>query len=158
MKGKDKCKILKEIRQEIAKNNDIEFITSECKHVGDCRGTCPKCEEELAYLERELEKKRALGKKTMVAGIAAASVISIGTMTGCKMYDALNNALAEKFEEITNHSNETSGIAPEEYQIDGDIDYLEPSETDCEGQDCTEEDDGVVEVELDGDVAMDVFE
>ena len=40
-KGKRTCKILKEIRKQIAQNNDIEFITSECKHQGDCLGTCP---------------------------------------------------------------------------------------------------------------------
>lgn len=70
MKGKDRCKILKDIRKRIADENDIEFITSECKHKGDCLGTCPKCESELRYLERELEKRRAVGKKVTVAGLA----------------------------------------------------------------------------------------
>lgn len=41
MKGKDRCKILKEIRREIAEKNDIEFVTSECKHKGDGLGTRP---------------------------------------------------------------------------------------------------------------------
>ena len=70
MKGKKRCKILKEIRRQIAENNDIEFITSECKHQGDCLGTCPKCEAELRYLERELEKRqRALfARKTKNGG------------------------------------------------------------------------------------------
>ena len=70
MKGKERCKILKDIRKRIADENDIEFITSECKHKGDCLGTCPKCESELRYLERELEKRRTLGKKVTVAGLA----------------------------------------------------------------------------------------
>ena len=70
MKGKDRCKILKDIRKRIADENDIEFIVSECKHKGDCLGTCPKCESELRYLERELEKRRAVGKKVTVAGLA----------------------------------------------------------------------------------------
>ena len=61
--GKKKCKILKQIRQEIAKANDIEFVTNECKHKGNCEGTCPKCEEELRYLESELEQRRNAGKK-----------------------------------------------------------------------------------------------
>ena len=30
MFGKEKCKMLKEIRAEIAKNNEIEFVTKEC--------------------------------------------------------------------------------------------------------------------------------
>lgn len=70
MKGKDRCKILKDIRKRIAEENDIEFITSECKHKGDCLGTCPKCEAELRYLEKELDSRRRLGKTVTVAGLA----------------------------------------------------------------------------------------
>lgn len=40
-RGKQTCKILKEIRRQIAEANDIEFITSECQYQGDCLGTCP---------------------------------------------------------------------------------------------------------------------
>lgn len=70
MKGKKRCKILKEIRQRIADENDIAFVTSECKHKGDCLGTCPKCEAEVQYLERELAKRQALGKTVAVASLA----------------------------------------------------------------------------------------
>lgn len=76
MKGKDRCRILKDIRKRIAVENDIEFITSECKHKGDCLGTCPKCESELRYLERELEKRRAMGKRVTVAGLALSVTIA----------------------------------------------------------------------------------
>ena len=55
-RGKQTCKILKEIRQQIADRNDIEYITSECHFQGECKGTCPKCEAELQYLENELSK------------------------------------------------------------------------------------------------------
>lgn len=71
MKGKERCKILKEIRQKIATENDIPFVTSECKHQGDCRGTCPKCEAELQYLEKELAKRRSIGKRIALAGLVA---------------------------------------------------------------------------------------
>lgn len=80
MNGKNKCKILKEIRREIARNNDIEFVTSDCTFQGDCTGTCPKCEAELRYLEQELGKRQRTGKAVAVAGIAAALVV---TATGC---------------------------------------------------------------------------
>lgn len=80
MNGKSRCKILKEIRKQIALNNDIEFVVSECKYKGDCLGTCPKCEQELRYLEAELLKRRREGKKIAVAGIAAAL---IAASTGC---------------------------------------------------------------------------
>ena len=81
MNGKNKCKVLKDIRREIARNNDIELITSECTYQGDCSGTCPKCEAELRYLEQELDKRQRNGKALAVAGIAAALVV---TDTGCK--------------------------------------------------------------------------
>ena len=69
-RGKQTCKILKEIRKQIAAENDIELITSECTHKGDCAGTCPKCEAEVRYLERELEKRQRLGKAAVVAGLS----------------------------------------------------------------------------------------
>jgi len=51
MRGKDKCEILRQIRQQIAEANDLELITSQCTHKGECKGTCPKCEAEVAWLE-----------------------------------------------------------------------------------------------------------
>ncbi|MBQ2254025.1 MAG: hypothetical protein II325_02600 [Clostridia bacterium] len=72
MHGK-KCKTLKEIRKQIAKDNDITYVTAECKH----QGTCPKCEAEVRYPEAELEKRRVAGKQVVVAGIAAAMMMSV---------------------------------------------------------------------------------
>lgn len=80
MKGKAKCKLLKDIRRKIAEKNDIEYVTSECKYQGDCSGTCPKCEAEVRYLEEELRKRQNIGKAVAVAGIAAAMVV---TASGC---------------------------------------------------------------------------
>ena len=65
MKGKDKCKILKEIRARIAEENGIELAISECHHKGNCLGTCPKCEAEVRYLEREIEKRKRLSLSVM---------------------------------------------------------------------------------------------
>ena len=75
-KGKQTCKILKEIRKQIAAENDIELITSECTHKGDCQGTCPKCEAEVRYLERELEKRQRLGKAAVFAGMSLSTAIT----------------------------------------------------------------------------------
>lgn len=77
-KGKKTCKMLKEIRKEIARSNDIAYVTTECKYQGDCSGTCPKCEAEVRYLEEELEKRRSAGKKVVLAGVAAAMLFSAG--------------------------------------------------------------------------------
>ena len=83
MNGKNKCKLLKEIRQKIADENGIEYVTSECKFQGQCSGTCPKCEAEVRYLEQELENRKKAGKTVAVAGIAAAMVV---TATGCDLF------------------------------------------------------------------------
>ena len=78
--GKEKCRILKEIRAEIARQNDIEWVVSECKHQGNCKGTCPKCEQEVRQLEKALERREALGKKIAVVGVSASIALSV---TGC---------------------------------------------------------------------------
>ena len=80
-RGKHTCKILKEIRQQIAQANGIEFTTSECHYKGDCLGTCPKCEAELHYLEQQLRAKSLAGKAVALAGISAASLAMIMPVT-----------------------------------------------------------------------------
>ena len=82
MNGKSKCKILKQIRQQIAAENDISYVVSECKHQGDCLGTCPKCEAEVRYLEEQLRKRQQAGKTVAVAGVAAAMMV---TAAGCTL-------------------------------------------------------------------------
>jgi len=79
-RGKRTCKILKEIRQQIADNNNIEYITSECHFQGECKGTCPKCESEVRYLENEINKRRQLGKAVAIAGI---SLGVVGSFSAC---------------------------------------------------------------------------
>ena len=74
-KGKRTCEILKDVRRKIAQENDIPLVERECTHEGDCRGTCPYCESEVRYLERELSKRRALGKAVTVAGIAVSTMM-----------------------------------------------------------------------------------
>ncbi|MBP3869446.1 MAG: hypothetical protein J6E46_00565 [Faecalicoccus sp.] len=81
MNGKDKCKILKQIRKEIADANDIPYITENCKFQGNCRGTCPKCESELRYLETELENRRRKGVSVALAGMSLLTGVS---MAGCR--------------------------------------------------------------------------
>ena len=69
-RGKQICKILKDIRKQIAQENDIEFVTSDCQHKGDCAGTCPKCEAEVRYLESQLARRRATGRSTRLVGVS----------------------------------------------------------------------------------------
>ncbi|MCK9155013.1 MAG: energy transducer TonB [Paludibacteraceae bacterium] len=70
MRGRQTCKILKQIRQEIAQANDINLVTKECKYKRDCLGTCPQCEAEVRFLESELAKRRNLGHKIALAGLS----------------------------------------------------------------------------------------
>ena len=81
VKGKSTCKLLKDIRQQIADANGISYQPKECHHKGDCAGTCPACEEEIRYLERELKARKGNGFGMKVAGIAAGICTTVMPMT-----------------------------------------------------------------------------
>lgn len=120
MRGKEKCKALKEIRQKIAEQNDIAFAVSECTHQGDCKGTCPKCEAELRYLERQLEIRRNLGKAVAVAGI---SVGMCAPLTACNPIEAIGDVIADVYYSI-NPPEDIAGdvqYIPPEQQLTGDV-------------------------------------
>lgn len=78
-KGKKTCKILKEIRRQIAEANDIEYVVDECQYKGDCLGTCPKCEAEVRYLEQQLHQRQLLGKAVVLAGVS----VGMFTLSSC---------------------------------------------------------------------------
>ena len=101
-RGKSTCKVLKEVRRKVADANSIPLEERECTHKGDCAGTCPYCEAEVRYLERELSKRKSLGKAVAVAGIALSAV----TMAGCATSKAVsttsdNNSTKTPEEEIS---------------------------------------------------------
>ena len=81
VKGKSTCKLLKDIRQQIADANGISYQPKECHHEGDCAGTCPACEEEIRYLERELKARKGNGFGMKVAGIAAGICATVMPIT-----------------------------------------------------------------------------
>ena len=80
-KGRSTCKLLKDIRQQIADANGISYQPKECHYKGDCTGTCPACEEEIRYLERELKARKGNGFGMKVAGIAAGICATVMPMT-----------------------------------------------------------------------------
>ena len=80
-KGTSTCKLLKDMRQQIADANGISYQPKECHHKGDCAGTCPACEEEIRYLERELKARKGNGFGMKVAGIAAGICATVMPMT-----------------------------------------------------------------------------
>ena len=81
VKGKSTCKLLKDIRQQIADANGISYQPKECHYKGDCAGTCPACEEEIRYLEHELKARKGNGFGMKVAGIAAGICATVMPMT-----------------------------------------------------------------------------
>jgi hypothetical protein len=88
-RGKQTCKILKEIRRQIAAENDIKLVVEKCTYQGDCLGTCPKCEAEVRYLERELEKRQRMGKAAVVAGLSV-GLLSTSQVALAQQPDSLN--------------------------------------------------------------------
>ena len=78
-RGKRICETLKAIRSEIASANEIDYQPTECTHEGDCAGTCPKCESETRWLERQLRARQALGKAVTIAGLS----VALGAMSSC---------------------------------------------------------------------------
>ena len=60
------------MRRSIAEENGIALDIPECTYQGPCRGTCPRCESELRYLENALAERLRMGRTAKVAGIALA--------------------------------------------------------------------------------------
>lgn len=71
-RGKHICKELKAVRKRIAEENGIPLEIPECTYHGSCKGTCPRCESEVQFLENELAKRVKLGKVARVAGLVLA--------------------------------------------------------------------------------------
>ncbi len=71
MTGKETCAILKQIRRDVAKQNDINLRIDECTHKGECKGTCPRCEAEVRALEEALAERKKRGQRVAVAGVSA---------------------------------------------------------------------------------------
>ena len=79
------------MRRKVADANGIPLEERECTHKGDCAGTCPYCEAEVRYLERELSKRKSLGKAVAVAGIAMAAVSMAGQATAQPVSTSADN-------------------------------------------------------------------
>ncbi|MBE6613425.1 MAG: hypothetical protein E7632_13150 [Ruminococcaceae bacterium] len=146
MTGKEKCAVLKSIRRDIAKANDIPLDIPECTHKGDCPGTCPRCESEVKTLERALDKRRSAGFKVAIAGISAGLI-------------ALNTASCELFDRLTGNTlqgdvmMESTDGALVEVATPGELPYEETDPPVIEG-DLRVVDTDTCEVELQGDMPV----
>lgn len=125
MKGKDKCRMLKQIRKQIADANDIPYVVEECPHKGECLGTCPKCEAELRKLEEELSLRRRIGKGVAVVGLATGMMAATTACTPAEIIDAVD-ALMNPI----SHNRPLDGVLPLEGEalpvypeLTGDVSY-----------------------------------
>ena len=132
-KGKQTCKILKEIRKQIAAENDIELVISECTYQGDCLGTCPKCEAEVRYLERELEKRQRMGKAAVIAGMAVGTML---TATSCHEIPQPLAGDVPYIPDSTELPNPDDTIPDDAYMLEGDVLATDPDNlTQCSEKD-----------------------
>ena len=118
MRGKEVCRTLKEIRAEIARQNDIPWETKECGFEGECRGTCPRCEAEVRQLEEALAKRRRQRRRVTLRGIAAGFVSAWKRRWGADDEDAALEDLPDK-EQRAGHGEMTLEELINDHQIRG---------------------------------------
>lgn len=87
MNGKEKCKLLRQLRKEIAEANNIVYLSAECTYEGDCKGTCQKCDAEIKYLENKLNEKALHGEKISLSGISLDTYLHSIDIDDRKKYD-----------------------------------------------------------------------
>ena len=96
-RGKTICGVLKTIRKQLADANEIKYEPRECHHQGECRGTCPACEAEVRYIERQLDIRRQLGKAVAIVGISA----GLSALSGCGVKAKKVENVSEKESKLT---------------------------------------------------------
>ena len=110
--GRVKCEILKQIRADIAKANQIDYAPEVCSFNGECAGTCPKCEAELHFLEQQLIKKRRVNNPVSIVGIAFGLMAGITACDSVPKTDTkLNSATSPKLEVVQNLSTKDTILA-----------------------------------------------
>lgn len=124
MIGKDKCKYLREIRKRIASENDIKLVTEECTYKGECKGTCPRCEAEVRYLESELDRRQKMGKLVTLAGLSLAGIACSSLLASCEMLPGKATPLP--VDDVDSIVSDT--LEPEIYE--GDIDFIDQPDDD----------------------------
>lgn len=67
MTGKEKCTLLKQIRIEVARKNNIDFSAADCPQPDGCIGTCPRCEAEAKQLDAAIDRIIASGGKVTIS-------------------------------------------------------------------------------------------
>ena len=113
-KGKSVCNVLKGVRKAIADANDIKYEPAECGFEGECRGTCPACEAEVRYIERELNLRRLAGRAVTVAGIA----LGAAALSACGN-DVMDNLGQEQTTVKAENADNVFGMVEEQPSFPG---------------------------------------
>lgn len=112
MTGKEKCRLLRQIRNQVARKNGLAPFEDTCTHKGECAGTCPKCEAEVKALSQALENRRARRKRVALAGV---SLGVCATLAGCSLDDAIDSLV------IAKNLVARTAVERTEVELDGDI-------------------------------------
>ena len=95
-RGRNICNTLKAIRKQIADANGIEYSPEECHFKGECKGTCPRCEQDVRDLEHELRIRQMAGKAIKVAGVALGITALAASATSCATQKEYYSSTSEK--------------------------------------------------------------
>ena len=117
-RGKSICNVLKTIRKQVAEANEIKYEPREYHHQGECRGTCPACEAEVRYIERQLDIRKQLGKAVTIVGISA----------GLSALSACGDKTKEVEEVEKSYLTEGMVLTQPATHLTGDIDYRSPED------------------------------
>lgn len=109
-RGRSICNVLKQIRKQIADVNGIGYAPTPCRFKGECRGTCPACEAEVRFIERELDMRRMAGKAVTLLGLS----VGMASLTACHETPKTSKA-KNKTETVVERTRIATG------DIDGDI-------------------------------------
>ena len=109
------------IRKQIADANEIRYEPRECHHQGECRGTCPACEAEVRYIERQLDIRKQLGKAVAIVGISA----GLSALSGCGDNSKKADSVSEEESDLT----VGKVMVEPAKRLDGDVEYQSPVDT-----------------------------
>ena len=127
MTGKEKCRMLKQLRKKIAEENGIEYEVENCKFKGNCKGTCPKCEADLKDLTERIALKRV---RQGLTGLGVGS-LALGLM-GCTNVDGKGAIVDSPVEPTAIEQTEVSTLL-------GDVDVSLIDDTETEDLDVTDD-------------------
>lgn len=110
MTGKERCRVLKDVRKTLSQKLGIDLNQTECTYEGECKGTCPKCKKEESILNSALIKKGAT--------LAGATLLTV-SLTGCTLFEP----------DIAGDVVQLPENPPEAEELSGDVQTIEDDKT-----------------------------